>query len=81
MEQIVNYFVDGTEIIKFKAKDSKVVESPLYLGNISKHWSTGNMRKSSFTGFVYDFGVGYDATGADDIKDIHKYLMNKNNIV
>ena len=24
---------------------------------------------------------GYDAIAADDIKDIHKYLMNKNNIV
>ena len=40
MEQMVNCFVDGTEIIKFKAKDSKIVESPLCLGNISKHWST-----------------------------------------
>ena len=32
-----NYlFVNGTEIIKFKAKDSEIVVSPLYLGNISK---------------------------------------------
>ena len=29
-------FVSGTEIIKFKAKDSKIVASPLCLGNISK---------------------------------------------
>ena len=42
-------FVNGTEIIKFKAKDSKIVASPLCLRNISK--------------------------------DIHKYLMKKNNIV
>ena len=35
------------------------------------------MRKSSFTGYVYDFSVGYDATDVDDIKDIHKYLMKK----
>ena len=27
-------FVNGTEIIKFKAKDSKTVASPLCLGNI-----------------------------------------------
>ena len=65
--------VNGTEIIKFKAKDSKIVASPLCLGNISKDWSTDNMRKSSFTGYVYDFSVGYDAIGVDDIKDIHKY--------
>ena len=74
-------FVNGTEIIKFKAKDSNIVASSLCLGNISKDWSTDNMRKSSFTGYVYDFSVGYDAIGVDDIKDIHKYLMKKNNIV
>ena len=71
--------VNGTEIIKFKAKDSKIVASPLCLGNISKDWSTDSMRKSSFTGYVYDFSVGYDAIGVDDIKDIHKYLMKENN--
>ena len=74
-------FVNGTEIIKFKAKDSNIVASPLCLGNISKDWSTDNMIKSSFTGYVYDFSVGYDAIGVDDIKDIHKYLMKKNNMI
>ena len=29
-------FVNGTETIKFKAKDSAIVASPLCLGNISK---------------------------------------------
>ena len=29
-------FVNGTEIYKFKAKDSEIVASPLCLGNISK---------------------------------------------
>ena len=32
-------FVNGTEIIKFKAKDSKIIARPLCLGNISKDWS------------------------------------------
>ena len=31
-------FVNGTEIIKFKAKNSAIVASPLCLGNISKDW-------------------------------------------
>ena len=39
------------------------------------------MRKSSFTCYVHDFSVRYDAIGVDDIKDIHKYLMKRNNIV
>ena len=37
-------FVNGREIIKFKAKDSKIVANPLCLGNISKDWSIDNMR-------------------------------------
>ena len=32
-------FVNGTEIIKFKAKDSPIVASPLCLGNITKNWA------------------------------------------
>ena len=38
-------FVNGTEIYKFKAKDSAIVATPLCLGNISKDWSTDNMKK------------------------------------
>ena len=74
-------FVNGTEIIKFKAKDSEIVASPLCLGNISKDWSVDNMKDTGLNGYVYDFSVDYDATAVDDIKDIHKYLMKKNNIV
>ena len=74
-------FVNGTEIYKFKAKDSEIAASPLCLGNISKDWSTDNIKKIGFNGYVYDFSVDYDATDVDDIKDIHKYLMKKNNIV
>ena len=73
--------MNGTEIYKFKAKDSEIVASPLCLGNISKDWSANNMKKTGFTGYVYDFSVDYYAIDIDDIKDIHKYLMNKNDIV
>ena len=74
-------FVNGTEIYKFKAKVSKIVPSPLCFGNISKDWSIHNMKKTRFTGYVYDFSVDYNVTDIDDIKDIHKYLMKKNDIV
>ena len=33
------------EIYKFKAKDSEIVASPLYLGNILKDLSIDNMKK------------------------------------
>ena len=32
-------FVNDTEIIKFKTKNSEIVSSPLCLGSISKDWS------------------------------------------
>ena len=71
-------FLDGTEIYKFKAKDSEIVAAPLCLGNISKYWSVDNMKKTGFNGYVYDFRVDYDAIAFDDILQIHcsiiKYL-------
>ena len=76
-------FVNGTEIHKFNAKDSKqkIVASPLCLGNISKDFSVDNMKKAGLNEYVYDFSVDYDAIAVDDILDIHKYLMEKNGIV
>ena len=70
-------FVNGTEIIKFKAKDSEIVATPLCLGNISKDWSVDNMKDTGLNGYVYDFSVDYDAIAVDDILDIHNYLMKR----
>ena len=61
-------FVNGREIYKFKTKDSEIVASPLCLGNNSKDWSTGNMKKTGFNGYIYDFSVDYYAADVDDIK-------------
>ena len=57
--------------------DSEIVASSLCLGNIPKGWSVDNMKRTGFTGYVYDFSVGYDDMGVDNIKSIHKYLMEK----
>ena len=74
-------FVNGTEIHKFNAKDSEIVAAPLCLGNISKDWSVDNMKRTGFNCYVYDFSVDYDGIAVDDILDIHKYLMKKNNMM
>ena len=74
-------FVNGTEIYKFKAEESETVASPLCSGNISKDWSADNMKRTGLSGYVYDFSVDYDAIDVSDIKNIHKYLMEKNDIV
>ena len=39
------------------------------------------MKDTGLNGYVYDFSVDYDTIAVDDIKDLHKYLMKKNNIV
>ena len=74
-------FVNGAEIYKFKAKDTKIVATPLCLGNISKDLSLDNIKRTRLNGYVHDFSVGYDAIAFDDILDIHKYLMKKNNMI
>ena len=75
-------FVNGTKIIKFKSKDPEILPYPLCLGNISRDWSLDNMKKKRLNGYVYDFSVvDYDAIVVDDILDIHKYLIKKNNMI
>ena len=64
-------FVNGTEIYKFKVKDSKIVAAIQKIGQ-QIIW-----KKTGFNGYVYDFSVAYDATDVDDILNIHKYLINK----
>ena len=75
-----SYLFNGTENIKFKAKDSRkhYVQTPLCLGNISKDWSVDNMKDARLNGYVYDVSVDYNAAAVDDIKEIHKCLMKKN---
>ena len=72
-----SYLFNGTEIDKFKAKNSETVATPLCLGNISKDFSVDNMKQTGLNGYVYDFSADYDAIAVDDILDIHKYLMKK----
>ena len=55
--------------------------TPLCLESTSKDWSTDNVKKTEFNGYVYGFSVDYDSIDVDDIKDIHKYLMKNNDIV
>ena len=74
-------FVNGTEIIKFKAKDSEIVPYSLCLGNISKDWTNYNKKKTGFNGYIYDFSTDYKTIATSDILEIHKYLMKKNHMV
>ena len=70
-------FVNGTEMYKFKTKDSKIIATQLCLGNIWKDWSTDNIKKTVFNGYVYDFSANCDGTDVHDIVDINEYLIKK----
>ena len=50
MQIVIDLF--GTEIIKFKAKDSEILAYSLCLGNISKDWSHDNIKKTGLKGYV-----------------------------
>ena len=71
MEQTVIFFINITEIIKFKAKDSEIAADPLCVRNISEHFSIDNTKRTGLYGYVYDFSVDYDASAVYNILDIH----------
>ena len=80
MGQVVIYLLTVQKFTNLKQKILKLFVGPICLGNISKDWAVDNMKKTGFTGYVYDFRVDYNPISVSDIKDIHKYLMEKNNI-
>ena len=63
MDQIVTYLL---MVQKFKAKDL-IVAGPLCLGNISKGWSSSNMKKKTgLNGYVYEFNADYSNNNTKD---------------
>ena len=74
-------FLNSTEIIKYKAKDSEIFSYSLCLGSILKDWLQDNLKKTGFNCYIYDFSTDYNAIAVSNILDIHKYLMKKNGIV
>ena len=77
-------FVNGKEIVKFKAKDSEIVAILLCLGNVSKDWSADTMKKTGLNRYVYEFSVDYTNINKVDIAEsmsfIHRYFMLKYDI-
>ena len=74
-------FVNGAKVHKFNAKDSEILATQLFLGNISKEFFVDNKKKTELNGHVYDFSVDYDSIMVDDILDIYKYLMKNTDMI
>ena len=51
------------------------------LGGLSKDYDTNSRKDTGLYRNVYGFSIDYSAITNDEILDIHKYLMKKNNIV
>ena len=78
MEQVVIYLLMVEKLLNSTQKmNSEIVATPLCIANISKDWSVDNMKRTWFSGYVYNVSVDDDAIAVDDILDIHKYLMKK----
>ena len=74
-------FVNGKEIITFKANNKNVnFPTQFCLGSISDRFSVTESREVSLNRNVYDFSVDYNSIDKSDILNIHKYLMTKNDI-
>ena len=78
-------FANGKKIVKFKAKDSEILVSPICLRNISKDWSADNMKKTGLNGYVYESNVDYSNFNSSNIyktmEIIHGYFMVKYGIL
>ena len=73
-------FVNGKEVINFKAKDSEIITYPLWLGNISVDLNQ-KITDAGLNGCIYYFSVDYNAITNGKILDIHHYSMKNNNIL
>ena len=75
-------FVNGTKIVKFKVNDSEIVASLFCFGNISKDWSTDNMKKTGLSGYVYEFTVDcndFNKTNPSTVMSFVHELMSRIN--
>ena len=69
-------FVYVTKVYLLKAKDSKIKDNSLCLGNVSKGLTINNLKKKTgLKGVVKCFSVDFNPIETNDILNIYKYLM------
>ena len=75
-------FVNDRQELKFKCKTDQLVKEKLCIGNLSDQWTMSESEKTGLYGKIYDFVVDYEQiSGVKAICDMHRYLMNKHNII
>ena len=74
-------FVNATKIYQFKAHDCEIKKYPLGLGNVSKDFTSINMKKKEgLNGYAFEFSVDFNIIDTSNIIHIHKYLITKHDI-
>ena len=67
-------FVNGKEVIKFKAKEQSVV-GKLSLGNISADFNEADRKSTGLYGYIYEFNIDYNAiSNTDDNIPLNKIV-------
>ena len=67
-------FVNAIKVYQFNAKNSKIIDYALCIGNISKDFTINNLKKTGLKGVIKFFSVNFNSINTNDI---HKYLMKK----
>ena len=74
-------FVNATKISQIKAKTSEIKPYSLCLGNILKDFTANNLKKKAvLNGCMYAFSVDFNIVDNSNMINIHKYLVEKNNV-
>ena len=74
-------FVNGKQVLNFKAKNSEIIKYPMCLGGASKDYNENSRKDTGLYGNAYDFSVDYSSIANDKIVDIQNCLMKKNNVI
>ena len=80
MGAIVFYLLKIQKYISSKQKIMKWKKYSLCLGNITKGFTSIDMKKTGLNGYVYKFSVDYKIIDTSNIINIHQYLMKKHDI-
>ena len=73
-------FVNGVEIIKFKAKDSEIIPNLLFRKYFKRFFSKQHEKKTGLYGTVYDFSADYGAFSVEWYIR-HSQILNKKTTV
>ena len=80
MGWIFLYLLKELKYTNSKQKILKEIHLCYAYAIFQKYFSVNNIKKTRLYREVYDYSVDYATTDVDDFLEIHKYLMEKNDV-